>query len=284
MHPFDYVRPDTLSDVIELRLAGGDNARILAGGTDLMPRMRAGDFRPDVVVDVKRVQELRPQIIERDGVLRISATAVMADLVKHYAVQTLFPALAEAANQVGSWQIRNRATLVGNVCNASPVADTVPALLIYDASVEAASRSGARMIRLADFFTGPGRTVLRPDEIVTAVEIPGPARRTSAAFTKLGRRVGVDLAAVNVCCGVDPDGVTRLAYGSVGPTALTAEDRTGRLVDPAVSAPERDAILAELASVATPISDVRAGREYRQAMLLVLSRRALDTALRRRPV
>ena len=157
----------------------------------------------------------------------------MTDIAEDPLVRRHFPALAEAAAVVGSVQIRNRATLAGNVCNASPAADTAPPLLVYGASVVAAGPGGTRRIPVDDFFVKSGVTTLARGELVTAIELPVPARRMGAAHVRRTRRRGHDLASVTLCCGVDDAGVTRLAYGSVGPRPVLRVDETGVLADPA---------------------------------------------------
>lgn len=263
-------------------VSANHEARLFGGGTDLLVGLRKGTVRPTLVIDLKRVAELRPTIGQSDGWLRIGATTVLTDLAADERVQRHFPALVEAALVVGSIQIRNRATLVGNLCNASPAADTAPPLLVYGAVLELASREGLRRVALREFFVGPGRTVLRPAELVTAVEIPVPSEPVGAAFGRLTRRRGVDLATVNLCCSVWAGGLTRFAFGAVGPTPLLVEDETGVLADASRPAADREEVLRALAARTSPISNVRASREYREAMLLVLGRRALDTAIARR--
>ncbi|GBD84430.1 carbon monoxide dehydrogenase medium chain [bacterium BMS3Abin02] len=281
MQTFEYVRPHSLSETLSLLGEHGSQARVLAGGTDLIVGMRSGKLSAHAVIDLKRVGELRPAITEHDGALRIGATVVLTDVIEDERVKDAFPALIEAASVVGSVQIRNRATLAGNICNASPGADTVPALMIYDAVVNAVSESGERRVPLARFFVGPGQTVLEPGEIVTSIDVPFPNRPVGAAFERIARRRGMDLSAVNVGCLVGGDGITRFAFGAVGPTAFVVEDRSGRLADPALGEEEKERLLSDLAAHADPISDLRASREYRQAMLPVLGKRALAAALGR---
>jgi carbon-monoxide dehydrogenase medium subunit len=184
----------------------------------------------------------------------------------------------EAALVVGSVQIRNRATLVGNVCNASPAADTAPPLLIHDAVVELVSRSSVRRVALGEFFVGPGRTALEVGELVAAIELPIPDGPLGTAFARMTRRRGVDLATVNLCCSVSHRGTTRFAFGAVGPRPFRVTDETGILADPAGDRERQDEALRRLTGHATPVSNVRASREYREAMLVVLGRRALEAA------
>jgi CO/xanthine dehydrogenase FAD-binding subunit len=277
---FEYARPASLSEALAL-LAEVPEARPLLGGTDLIVGLRKGKLRPPLVVDLKRVAELPPEITARDGALRISATAVMTQLIEDERVQRHFPALVEAALVVGSIQIRNRATLAGNICNASPAADTAPPLLVYRARLEVVGAGGMRTVDLSDFFLGPGQTSLAAGELVTAVEIPVPRESVGAAFGRMTRRRGVDLATINLCCSVGADGVTRFAYGAAGPRPFLVADESGILADPAGDLAGQDDVLRNLVAQASPISNVRASREYREAMLLVLSRRALDEARRR---
>jgi carbon-monoxide dehydrogenase medium subunit len=282
VRPFRYIRPRTVSEVFDVLAEEGAAAKLLAGGTDLLVRLRLGHVLPAVVVDLKHLSGLSPEIRLTGGVVRIGAAAVMTDVLGDARVRTHFPALVEAASVVGSVQIRNRATLAGNICNASPAADTAPALLAYGARVNLVAATGPRQVPLSGFFTGPGRTVMNAGELVESIDLPVPATETGAAFGRITRRYGVDLATINLCCLVTRSGVTRFAFGAVGPRPFVVEDATGTLASSTSAAGARDAVLAGILAHASPISDVRAGREYRQAMLGVMSRRTLDAALARR--
>ena len=282
MHTFAYARPATLAEAVALLEAHGPAARLLAGGTDLVIRLRDGTARPAVVIDVKQIAELRPAIHEDGGRLVISAGTVMTDVASDERVRRSFPALAEAAAVVGSVQIRNRATLVGNVCNASPAADTAPSLLVYDATVVAEGPGGTRRIPVDDFFVRSGVTTLARGEIVTAIELPLPARKMGAVHMRRTRRRGHDLASVTLCCGVDEVEVTRLAYGSVGPRPVLMIDESGVLADPAATDEAKAPIFERMFADASPSPrSMRASPEYRLAMLRVLGARALRTAIDR---
>ncbi len=281
MRPFAYARPATLSEASALLDEHGPMAAVLAGGTDLVVALRGGAIAPQVVVDVKRVAELAPGVT-MDGVrLRISATTVMADVERDQRVRAAFPALADAAATVGSVQIRNRATVVGNICHASPAADTVPALLIYGAELNISSARGARRLPLSQFLVGPGRTALERGELVTSIDLPVGPPGHAEAFGKVTRRRGVDLATVNLACMVDARGRTQFACGAVGPRAFVVADESGVLADPSAEEAARQQVLGDLLSHASPISDVRASREYREAMLHVMSLRLLRICLSR---
>ncbi len=282
MNRFQYARPETVAEAVALLEEYGDDARLLAGGTDLVIELRNRWVEPKVVIDLKHIPELTPSITVRDDVLSISASTVMTDIAEDELVQRHFPALVEAAVVVGSVQIRARATLAGNICNGSPAADTSPPLLVYDAVVVIAGPEGTRRTPVDDFIVGPGKTSLGRGELVTAVELPIPQRPFGAAYTRLTRRRGTDLASITLCCGVDTDGHTRLAYGSVGPRAFLEIDDTGTLADPSVSIEEKVAPLDQLFHRASPSpKSLRASPDYRLAMLRVLGARALETALGR---
>jgi CO/xanthine dehydrogenase FAD-binding subunit len=265
---FEYLRPESLEQLLMLMRLHGSGARLLAGGTDLLVRLRKGSDFPPILIDLKRVADIRNDIMESDGIIRIGARAVMTDVIGHPSVRQHCPALVEAALVVGSVQIRNRATLTGNLCNASPAADTAPPLLAYGAALNLVSDTGRRHLPLDEFFAGPGRTALEPGEIVESIDVPLPALHTGSAFERITRRHGVDLAIVSVCCLVSGSGDVRFAFGAVGPR-------------PFVVASHVDAPLDEALTLARPISDLRASDAYRAAMLRVLARRALQSAVER---
>jgi CO/xanthine dehydrogenase FAD-binding subunit len=278
---FRYLRPSSLQEVIGFLEEHGAGARLLAGGTDLTVDLHYGQSIPQVVIDVKRASDLSPVITEADGWLTISATVPLTEVEGNKIVRRRFPALAEAAAVVGSIQIRNRATLVGNVCNASPAADMVPVLAVYGAVVKIIGRGGERSLPLVDFIQGNRRTALVAGELATAVCIPFPSEPFGSAFARVTRRHGVDLATVNLCCGIDGSGMTTLAFGAVSPRPLVVQDRDGVLADPSAAADIKSVVLDALISKATPITDVRASAEYRLAMLKVLALRAQRRAAER---
>jgi carbon-monoxide dehydrogenase medium subunit len=279
MQPFSYERPTSLADAVALLSEHGPRARLLAGGTDLIIRLRDGTIRPEVVVDLKRVREVDDGLRETDGRLVIGARCVMTDIAADERVRRDFPALAEAALVVGSVQIRNRATLAGNLCNASPAADTAPALLVYGATVVAFGPAGERRIALDDFFVRSGVTTLAPGELVTAIELPLPGGPRGSTHVRRTRRRGHDLASVTLACAIEPDGGARLAYGSVGPRPILRVDDSGVLADPAAPAEARARVLDDLFAAASPSpTSMRASPEYRLAMLRVLGLRALRAA------
>lgn len=282
MHTFTYARPHSLVEAVGLLEAHGPDARVLAGGTDLIVRLRDGSATPALVIDIKRIAELRPGIREADGRVVIGATTVMTDVAASPLVRRHFPALAEAAAVVGSVQIRNRATLAGNICNASPAADTAPPLLVHGASVVAEGPGGTRRIPVDELFVRSGVTTLARGELVTAIELPVPTQRIASVHVRRTRRRGHDLASVTLTCGVDAAGITRIAYGSVGPRVLLMIDESGVLADPAATDEAKAPFLEAMFAAASPSPrSMRAGPEYRLAMLRVLGRRALAKAIQR---
>ena len=282
MQRFAYERPSSLTDAIGLLVAEGDAARPLSGGTDLIIQLRDRSVTPRVVVDVKGVPELAPGIRREGDRLVIGANTVMTVIAADETIRTRFTALAEAAIVVGSVQIRNRASLAGNICNASPAADTAPALLVYGAVVMVAGPDGTRRIPIDEWFVRSGVTTIRPGELVTAIELPladGPVASTHVRRT---RRRGHDLASVTLAVALPKEGPVALSYGSVGPRPWVVMDSSGVLADPASSTEARATALARLFSPASPSpTSMRAGPEYRLAMLRVLGMRALETAHRR---
>ena len=278
---FGYAQPHYLSEAFDILDAYGPDASLLAGGTDLVVGLRKRQIAPRMIVDLKRINDLAPGITETDGRVSITASTRLSEIIVDRRIQEHFPALVEAARTVGSVQIRNRATLTGNICNASPAADTAPALLAYGAAVVLISRYGSRRVPLDEFLLGPRRTSLGAHEIAAAVEIPVPPVRTGSQFARLTRRRGVDLATISLCCTVGSQ-VTWFAFGAVGPRPFVLTDGSGVLADPDSDPAARAGLLRDFVAHATPISDLRGSREYRQAMLLALSQRTLRMAIARR--
>ncbi len=278
---FDYVRASSADEVVRLLREHGDGARLLMGGTDLFVRMRDGLVQPQVVVDVKHLPGVREVIYEEQTGLTVGAAVTMNELARHPDVQARYALLAEAANAVASYQLRNRATLGGNLCNASPAADTAPAVLLLRGRLVVYGPGGEREVPAERFFLGPGQTALRPGEFVTCVRFPDPPAGGVGRYLKLGRNKSGDLALVGVAVLGFPDGAVssgyrfRIGLAAVAPTPLRAREAEAVL---AVSPPgeETFAAAAEKAmEAATPIDDVRSGAVYRRAMVRNLTLRGL---------
>lgn len=284
MKEFEYLEPSSLQQALEWLNTHRGQARVLAGGTDLHLRLRKRVFLPDYIIDLKRVRGLNYIVSDGQGGVRIGPTALQRDVAGSPLAQKDFPALAEAARWVGSVQTRNRATVVGNLCNASPAADTAPALLGYGARVKIASVQGERTVPLEEFFVGPGKTVLRDNELVAEVLIPTPAPRTGGSFFRR-TRTAMDIA---VICGAAVLSLrngtcqdARIALGAVAPTPIRAPRAEGVLRGQVLSARVIEEASRIAAEESRPISDVRGSEEYRREMVRVLTRRGLTQAFER---
>ncbi|TVQ35067.1 MAG: xanthine dehydrogenase family protein subunit M [Spirochaetaceae bacterium] len=282
MSALHYARPESLADAIAILEQYGPGARVLNGGTDLMVRFQKMQVTPEAIVDIKRVRDMSDAIVWDGDSVTIGARVVMTRLIRDERIRRRYPALVDAASTVGSIQIRNRATLAGNICNASPAADTVPPLLVHGATVQLVGSSGSRETPLDGFFLAPGKTARAPDELLVSITIPPHRSPYGAAFGRLTRRHGVDLASINMACAIDAERAVTFAFGAVGPTPITVKDTSGALADHTVSDAQRDAALQALIARTSPISDVRASAAYRSAMLLVIGRRVLAQAQQRR--
>ncbi len=198
MQPFDYIIPKDHAEASALLAQGIGVVRAFMGGTDLLIRIRGGFVRPERVVDLKHLPGIRAIEQGPDGWLVIGAACTMNQVAGHPTVQAHYDLLAQACNSVASYQLRNRATLGGNICNASPAADTAPALYCLDAVVEIFGPHGSRRVPVAEFFVGPGKSALKPGEFVTAIHLPPAPAQNAAAFNKLGRTKIGDISMVSV--------------------------------------------------------------------------------------
>jgi CO/xanthine dehydrogenase FAD-binding subunit len=281
MRAFEYLEASSAAEACAMLAEAGPDARLLAGGTDLLIQMEMGRVRPSTLVYLGRADELRRMEFDLGRGLRIGAGATLREIELHPAVAEHYPSLQRGAAEVGSVQIRNLATLAGNICNASPSADTSPALLAHDAEVEIASRDGVRVVPIQAFWLGPGSTVLRTGEIVSAVRLPVPAAGTRAFYQKLAVRKAMDLAMVGVCVTAAANGTPgsiRIVLGAVAPVCMRATEAE-QIAASSTSEDAIDAAARAAAAACSPISDQRASAEYRREMVRVLTRRALRQVL-----
>lgn len=282
---FEAFRPETLEEALQDLAQEG--SRPLAGGTDLLNAIKTNQLRPRRLVWVLGIRELA-SIRSDGGVLRIGAGVRLSDVEAHREVLTRFPALAEAINVIGGTQVRNMATLAGNLCNASPGADTPPILLALGAEVElvGAGQAGMqrRLLPLGGFFTGPKRTVLRPGELLAEVRLPAPPRGSGAAFRRVAR-VSLDIAKINCAAFIARDGQTiseaRVALGSVAPTPVRAPAVEALLKGARGGARLFQEAAARVGEDIAPIDDVRSTAQYRREIAAVLVREALEQAWNR---
>jgi CO/xanthine dehydrogenase FAD-binding subunit len=279
---FQYVSPKTIEEAILFLESHIGEAKPMAGGTDLIPNLKRRELiSPTYVVDLKELSELKEITCDMQQGIQIGALATIRDIGRHPTIGKLYPSLAQAASCMASPQVRNRGTFVGNICSAVPSADSAPPLLSLNANVSLRGSKGERIIPLDRFFVAPGETVLRPDEIVTALILPGPADRS--VYLKLSPRHSMDMAIVGVAAAANlaPGGLCdiRIALGAVAPTPIRAVKAEAILQDQPVS----QTLIEEAAHAASiecqPIDDYRASAAYRRDMVYVLTRRALNQVL-----
>ena len=277
-HDFAYLRPATMPDALAM-LSENAGAMLLAGGTDVVPWLRDDAITPEVVIDIKDVPGLTG-IEVVDGTLRIGALTTFTDLIFSELAAQVAPALVEAAHTVASVGVRNRATLVGNICSAVPSCDAGPPLLVYEASLEVIGPDGERSIPALEWFLGPRRQSLGEGEIVTAVTIP-VLEKHGACYTKLSRYRGEDLAQVGVAIVALPDKQYRVAYGAVGPVPFRAPAIEEYLAGKDLDATTMAGLPPLIEAAISPITDVRATKEYRTHMSRVMLERSLAAAASR---
>ncbi len=278
---FDYIRPASLTEASRFLAEHSTEARPLLGGTDLLVRMREGAWCPRFLVDIKGLDGMSQLSFDPDDGLTVGAAVNMNRLIASPEVNQYYPLLAEACRSVASYQLRTRATITGNLCNASPAGDTTGACLVLEAALQVHGVDGQRMEPLASFFKGPGKTTLRPGDIVTAVRFPLPHPGSVGKYIKLGRNRMSDLAIVGVTALGYPDSAVesgfrfRLALASVAPIPFVPEKAEALLAEK----PTSPAVLKEAALLAqqacSPIDDVRGSAAYRSAMVRNLTYKAL---------
>lgn len=280
MHPFDYQKVSTLKDAFEAVSNSEGTAVFMAGGTDLLVKIKRGGLRPARVIDMKGIPGMEG-VSTSGNRFSIGALTTIRTLESSSEVTQKVPLLAQAAGKLGSVQVRNKATLGGNLCNAAPSAETAPALLALEAHAEIYGREGLRVVDLREFFKGPSSTILEEGEILTSVEIPlNDHPRQGAVYYKLANRKAMDIAFVGVAVLLEIDEAeriskARIALGAVAPTPMRAQSAEevleGKMLDD--EAVVRSAELA--AKSCSPISDLRASAEYRRAMVKRLCKRGL---------
>ena len=281
----DYRSPGSVKEAVELLVAHNGAAHILAGGTDLLVKLRAGFVAPELVVDVKAIPQLRRIESDARG-FRIGAATSCAEVGEHAALVAAWPGVVEALHLIGSTQIQGRATPGGNLCNASPAADSVPAMIAAGAICEVAGPTGEREVPVEKIVTGPGRTSLARGEFVVAFRLPKPRPRSGDAYLRLIPRTEMDIAVVGVgvALTLDEKGVcthARVGLGAVAPTPLLVADGAGALIGTRVDDKALDALAAATSAACKPIDDKRGTVPYRIKVAGVLARRAARIALER---
>lgn len=283
MRPFAFYAPASLPEALSVLREQGQGGRLLAGGTDLLVQMKERDLAPRYVVSLRNLRELRSISANPDDGLTVGARVPLRDVELHPEVQARYQALAQAAGVVGSIQVRNLATLGGNICNAAPSADTAPALLVLDARAIVAEASGSREVAVEDLFVGPGRTTVRPWEILVSVRCPLPAAGSGSAYLRHTPRAELDIAVVGAAAALTLAGgritAARVALGAVAPTPLRLARVEEALCGNAATAETLATAAALAAEDVRPISDQRGSADFRRHLSAVLTRRVLERAL-----
>ena len=279
MNPYNYQKAATLAEAVAARAQPG--TFLLAGGTDLIAQMKSGHRVTQNVVDVKAITELSLVQATGDGGLEIGAAVCATKLAKNDTIWQRHAGLHDSVQLIGSLQIQNRASIGGNVCNAAPSADAVPALIVDAAVARIAGPDGERRIALEDLFAGPGRTTLDDGELLVSLVLPQPDERSASAYLRFTPRREMDIAVVGAAAQISVDGggnigAARVSLASVAPTPVRAPSAEAALVGASVSAATFAAASVAAQSDATPISDTRGSAEYRRELIAVLVRRALE--------
>ena len=287
MHAFDYATPESVADAVVMLSDHGENACVLAGGTDLIVQLRENRRRTDLVVDVKRIAELNELSYDAAEGLTIGAAVPCYRIYGDGEIAAAYPGLMDAARLVGGTGIQGRASLGGNLCNASPAGDTIPPMIVLGGEAGIAGPGGTRRVAVEDFCTAPGRTVLEDGEFLVSLHFPAPAANSGAFYRRFIPRNEMDIAVVGVGASVvlSGDGSSfvsaRIAVGAVAPTPLFVREAGDALAGQPVSdeAIRRAADIAR--DAARPISDMRGTADYRKHLTSVLTRRVVEGAVQR---
>lgn len=285
MADIQYEAPQDLSAASALLAAGGGQARILAGGTDLLVQMKSDLIEPTLIIDIKNISETRTIAAENGG-FRIGAAVPGAELGEHEALSAAWPGVVEAAELIGSTQVQGRASLGGNLCNASPAADSVPAMIAAGAVASVVGQNGARDVLVEDIATGPGQTSLASGEIVASIFLPERPPNSGDAYLRFIPRTEMDIAVVGVGISLTLDGggvctAARVGLGAVAPTALLVGPAADALIGTKIDDAALDNLVAATSAACSPIDDKRGTIEFRTDVAGVLARRVASIALKR---
>ena len=280
-----YAAPSTVEEAVGALAAASGAAKVLSGGTDLLVQLRSGRVQPDLIVDTKRIPGISG-IRERDGAFTIGAATPGAVIGECAALRETWPGIVEAANLIGSTQIQGRASLAGNLCNASPAADSVPALIAARATCVVAGANGRREVAVESIVTGPGRTSLGRDELIIEFRLPKRPPRSADAYLRFIPRTEMDIAVVGAGVSVTLDGAglctdARVVLGAVAPTAVLVSDAAAALIGRTLDATALAALDEAARSACKPIDDKRGTIAYRTKVAGVLARRAAAIAYER---
>ena len=281
----DYARPETLDEAVGLLAEHGDGARVLAGGTDLLVHLRAGALSPDLVVDGKGIAELNELSYSPDCGLTLGAAVPCYRVYQDEEISAAYPGLIDAASLIGGTQIQGRASFGGNLCNAVPSADSIPAMIAHNGTCVIAGPNGTREVAVEDFCTAPRQNVLGANELLVSINFPAPQAGFGARYIRFIPRNEMDIAVAGAGVSVQLSNGTvssaRVALAAVAPTPLLVAEAAAALEGNAPSAENIQAAAEAAREAARPITDMRGTVEFRKHLCEVLTRRALTTAVER---
>lgn len=284
MGPFEYLEPLSIEEAVSLLKKYGNKARVLAGGTDLVPLMKEKTVRPECVISIGRIAGLDYIRFDGEKGLRIGALTTLRSIEQSPQLQPKYGLICQAASQMASIAVRNVATVGGNLCNASPSADIAPSLLTLSATTKLVSTAGERIVPLEDFFIGPGATALKTDELLTEVQIPSPPAHTAGVYIKYTTRGGEELALIGVAVLLTlggGDGIctdAKVALGAVAPTPIRARGAEGVLKGKKIEQGLIEKAAQTASDESSPIDDIRGSAEYRREMIKIFARDAIRQA------
>lgn len=285
MKQIRFAAPTSIDEAVGLLAEANGSARVLAGGTDLLVQLRSGMTRPELIVDIKKIPELRA-VTSEDGGFRVGAAVSGAELGEHAEVPKVWPGVVEGFELIGSTQIQGRASLGGNLCNASPAADSVPAMIAAGVTCTIAGPGGTRDANVEDIVTSPGQTSLKNGEFVVSFHLPSRPANSGDAYLRFIPRTEMDIAVVGVGVSLTIDGdgtctAARVSLGAVAPTPLLVADCAGALIGTKLDDDAMANLAAAASAACNPINDKRGTIEYRTKVAGVLARRTAGIALER---
>ena len=277
--PFEYVVPSDMTELLNILHDHGSDAKIISGGTDLTIALKQRLIKPKIIVDLNHIRGELSGITVEDGSLKIGAATTYTEIEKDQQINRYARALSQAASQVGTFQIRNLGTIGANLANGSPAADSAPPLIALSAKIKVRSKQGLRDIQIEDFFTGVKKTVLCPDEIITAIEIP-IKNKTSSSWMRFAKRNEnvISVVSVAVSCEINQGafGESRISLGAVAPTPILAKESSSKLIGKIIDPETIEAAAKTAKNECKPISDVRGSAEYRRHLVYVLTKRTIS--------
>ncbi|MCD6472645.1 xanthine dehydrogenase family protein subunit M [Candidatus Aerophobetes bacterium] len=283
-HEFEYLTPNTLNEALDMLDRYQDkNAKILAGGTDLLVKMKTINLKPDYIINIKNIQEINFITYNDDG-LKIGAVTSLSQVEKSKEVKAKYSALYEAIKSMAAIAVRNMGTIAGNLCNASPAADTAPPLIAYGAEVKLANKRGERAVPVEEFLTGPGKTVISSNELLTQLNIPVLDENTGSSFLKIGR-VKADIAKINIAVYLERKNNVckscKIVFGSVAKTPIRVKGAEDILRGQQLTSDVLTKVAEKASEEIKPITDIRSTAEYRHEIAKVMVEKAVNLAWER---